>query len=171
MPAVSGRLSCILVERCDVAVVGAGPAGSVTAVHLARAGARVLLLDKARFPRDKPCGGGLTGHARAALDGLGLAVRVPHVPCTEGRIVYRGWTRDVSLHVVVGFIERLPDAVEIGPSTRQAGSAVRLRWRSTRQGQKNSGPECVMETCHPVGNCRGDMPVMSSWRMGRVKAK
>ncbi len=48
------------VERYDVAVVGAGPAGSVTAIHLARRGARVLLVDKARFPRDKPCGGGLT---------------------------------------------------------------------------------------------------------------
>jgi geranylgeranyl reductase family protein len=48
------------VERYDVAVIGAGPAGSVTAVHLARGGARVLLLDRARFPRDKPCGGGLT---------------------------------------------------------------------------------------------------------------
>ena len=47
-------------ERFDVAVVGAGPAGSTTACRLARAGARVLLIDKARFPRDKPCGGGLT---------------------------------------------------------------------------------------------------------------
>jgi geranylgeranyl reductase family protein len=41
-------------------VVGAGPAGSVTAYRLAREGASVLLLDRARFPRDKPCGGGLT---------------------------------------------------------------------------------------------------------------
>src|SRR5436305_8340915 len=47
-------------ERFDVLVVGAGPAGSVTALRLARAGARVLLADRARFPRDKPCGGGLT---------------------------------------------------------------------------------------------------------------
>ena len=44
----------------DVIVVGAGPAGSTTAYRLARAGARVCLLDRARFPRDKPCGGGLT---------------------------------------------------------------------------------------------------------------
>ena len=44
-------------------VVGAGPAGSATALHLARSGACVLLVDKARFPRDKPCGGGLTGRA------------------------------------------------------------------------------------------------------------
>jgi geranylgeranyl reductase family protein len=51
------------VERFDVLVVGAGPAGSSTAIHLGRAGARVLLADKARFPRDKPCGGGLTGRA------------------------------------------------------------------------------------------------------------
>src|SRR5262245_53259145 len=48
------------VERFDAAVIGAGPAGSVTAIHLARGGAKVLLIDKAAFPRDKPCGGGLT---------------------------------------------------------------------------------------------------------------
>jgi len=48
------------VARYDVIVVGAGPAGSTTAYRLARAGARVCLVDRARFPRDKPCGGGLT---------------------------------------------------------------------------------------------------------------
>jgi geranylgeranyl reductase family protein len=51
------------VEKFDVAVVGAGPAGSTTAYRLSRAHARVLLIDKARFPRDKPCGGGLTTRA------------------------------------------------------------------------------------------------------------
>jgi geranylgeranyl reductase family protein len=40
----------------DVLVVGAGPAGSIAALVLARAGVRVALLDKARFPRDKACG-------------------------------------------------------------------------------------------------------------------
>jgi geranylgeranyl reductase family protein len=50
-------------ERFDVLVVGAGPAGSTTAYRLSRAGARVLLVDRARFPRDKPCGGGLTMRA------------------------------------------------------------------------------------------------------------
>ena len=50
-------------ERFDALVVGAGPAGSLTAHHLASAGRSVLLADKARFPRDKPCGGGLTTRA------------------------------------------------------------------------------------------------------------
>ena len=52
-----------MTERYDAIVLGAGPAGSTAARHLARSGARVLLLDKAKFPRDKPCGGGITFRA------------------------------------------------------------------------------------------------------------
>jgi geranylgeranyl reductase family protein len=51
----------------DAVVVGAGPAGSTTAYRLAAAGADVLLVDKARFPRDKPCGGGVTLRAARLL--------------------------------------------------------------------------------------------------------
>ncbi len=50
-------------RRYDALVVGGGPAGSTTAWRLADAGASVLLVDKARFPRDKPCGGGITMRA------------------------------------------------------------------------------------------------------------
>ena len=49
--------------RYDVAIVGAGPSGSTAAYNLARAGAKVLLIDRAKFPRDKPCGGGVTARA------------------------------------------------------------------------------------------------------------
>jgi geranylgeranyl reductase family protein len=55
------------VSEFDVAVVGAGPAGSTAAYRLASAGVRVLLVDKAAFPRDKPCGGGVTGRAARLL--------------------------------------------------------------------------------------------------------
>jgi geranylgeranyl reductase family protein len=55
------------VATYDVAIVGAGPAGSTAAYRLATAGASVLVLDKATFPRDKPCGGGVTGRAARLL--------------------------------------------------------------------------------------------------------
>ena len=72
-------------ERFDVLVAGAGPAGSAAAIHLARAGARVVLADKAAFPRDKPCGGGVTGRA------------LRHAPCDVSAVVE---------HVVDGFVFR-----------------------------------------------------------------
>ncbi|MGH9120290.1 MAG: NAD(P)/FAD-dependent oxidoreductase [Acidimicrobiales bacterium] len=56
----------------DVAVVGGGPAGAAAAATLARAGRRVVLVDKARFPRDKFCGDGLTAGALRQLEALGL---------------------------------------------------------------------------------------------------
>ena len=52
----------------DVAVVGAGPAGAAAAIILARAGRRVVLIDKATFPRDKCCGDGLTAAALRRLE-------------------------------------------------------------------------------------------------------
>jgi geranylgeranyl reductase family protein len=56
-----------LSRRYDVIVVGAGPAGSLTAYNAAKEGASVLLLDRASFPRDKPCGGGVTIRAASVL--------------------------------------------------------------------------------------------------------
>jgi menaquinone-9 beta-reductase len=56
----------------DVAVVGAGPAGSAAALALARRGRQTVLLDKARFPRDKCCGDGLTTAAVRHLEAAGF---------------------------------------------------------------------------------------------------
>ena len=60
----------------DVLIVGAGPAGSVAALVLARAGARVRLVDRARFPRDKLCGDTLNPGTLSILDRLGIAAPV-----------------------------------------------------------------------------------------------
>jgi geranylgeranyl reductase family protein len=46
--------------QCDVAIVGAGPAGATAARFLAKNGLKVILVEKDRIPREKPCGGMLT---------------------------------------------------------------------------------------------------------------
>ena len=60
------------ITDADVIVVGAGPAGSATATHLARHGLRVSLLEKSRFPREKVCGDGLTPRGTRQLIRLGI---------------------------------------------------------------------------------------------------
>ncbi|MFI8103863.1 geranylgeranyl reductase family protein [Streptomyces sp. NPDC086023] len=65
------------VEEAQVIVVGAGPAGSAAAVHLARAGLDVLLLEKSGFPREKVCGDGLTPRSVHQLVRLGVDVNEP----------------------------------------------------------------------------------------------
>src|SRR5262245_3596121 len=65
----------------EVAIVGGGPAGAAAAITLARAGCDVVVIDRARFPRDKCCGDGLTTGALRLLDELGLDPRA--VPSWE----------------------------------------------------------------------------------------
>ncbi len=71
----------------DTIVVGAGPAGSTAARLLAQRGARVLLLDRARFPRDKPCGGGVSIRAAGEL-GVDLSPVIERT-VTEMRVSFR----------------------------------------------------------------------------------
>jgi len=67
----------------DVCIVGAGPAGATCAWYLARQGRRVLLLDKARFPRDKLCGDAVTAGAQVHLERMGVLPAV--MAAQEGR--------------------------------------------------------------------------------------
>lgn len=59
------------VTECDVLVVGGGPAGTSTAIAMARQGLEVVLVDRARFPRPKPCAEYLSPEASRILDGMG----------------------------------------------------------------------------------------------------
>ncbi|HEX6972754.1 MAG TPA: FAD-dependent monooxygenase, partial [Vicinamibacterales bacterium] len=71
----------------DVLIAGAGPAGSIAAVVLARAGARVLVLDRAHFPRPKLCGDTVNPGALAVLRSLGLSIVTAGSIPIDGMIV------------------------------------------------------------------------------------
>jgi menaquinone-9 beta-reductase len=66
------RTTMALAAHWDAIVIGAGPAGAMAARELARGGARVLLVEKKDFPREKVCGGCLNGHALGVLDSASL---------------------------------------------------------------------------------------------------
>jgi geranylgeranyl reductase family protein len=66
-------------ERCDIAVIGGGPAGAAAAIRAARNGARVIVFEKGAHGRDKVCGDGLTPRAVAALDALAIPLDGAHL--------------------------------------------------------------------------------------------
>ncbi len=66
------------VESYDIAVIGGGPAGAATAIRAARAGADVVVFEKAAHGRDKVCGDGLTPRAVGALDELDIDLADAH---------------------------------------------------------------------------------------------
>ena len=80
-----------IATEADVIVVGAGPAGSATAYHLARTGLDVLVLEKTEFPREKVCGDGLTPRAVKSLVAMGIDT-------SESA----GWIRNRGLRILGG---------------------------------------------------------------------
>ena len=112
----------------EVVIAGAGPAGVATALALARRlpalAGRILCLDRAHFPRPKPCGGGLTGHAHRALETLGLEVRVPRVACTSGRLVYGAVGADVALARPVDIVRREDFDADLVAQARARGIEI-----------------------------------------------
>src|SRR6476469_8511675 len=125
----------------QVIVVGGGPAGASTAWHLARAGIDVLVLDRARFPRDKTCAECLSPEAARLLDAMGaldaveasaakltgMVIRAPGGAVIRGDFVsahpYRGY-RDRGLAVR----RRVLDALLLDRA-RAAGARVAERVR------------------------------------------
>ena len=78
----------------DVIVAGAGPAGATAAKVLGEAGVSTLLLDKSAFPRDKPCGGGISARALARFPYLSDALR--NIPSS--------WVNKVHFESPSGFV-------------------------------------------------------------------
>ncbi len=110
----------------DAIVVGAGPGGAAAAYYLAQSGHHVIVLEKARFPRDKVCGDGLTPGAVRELVMMG----VPMDPAD-------GWMRNKGLRVIGGGHEILLPWPESGtlPNFGMAKSRVGLDETLARHAQ------------------------------------
>ena len=78
-PSPPDRVNLTL-KQYDVAIVGAGPAGSVAAQRLAAAGIQVILFEKDTFPRDKSCGDGVTSEGLQVLERCGLGAWAADFP-------------------------------------------------------------------------------------------
>jgi len=77
----------------DVVIVGGGPAGAAAGTVLARRGLSVAILEKDTFPREKPCGGLLSGRGAREIDavfGEGTAASVARASSTGCRLFYQG---------------------------------------------------------------------------------
>ncbi len=109
----------------DVIIVGAGPSGSTAARECAALGMRALLLDRAEFPRDKPCGGGVTVRA-SGLVPFDIGPVVEQVT-TDVHLSFRqssGFTRASDLDLVYMTRRRDFDSLLL-EEARRAGAAVR----------------------------------------------
>ena len=111
----------------DVVVIGAGPAGAATAARLHQQGVRdVLVLERYELPRDKPCGGGLTGHIDQALAALDLELTVPFVPSPAARVRFGSFERTVTMARPVQVIRRIEfDQRLAGPHAQDHAASER----------------------------------------------
>jgi len=142
------------VESWDVAIVGAGPAGAATAMHLNRAGHKVVVVDRATFPRDKPCAEYLSPAAEPLLRDLGVLadleltrpgrLRGFRIYAPHGRVLQGDFagTRDSagkSLFETGLVIPRLRLDAAIVNAARAEGITIREGWRLGQIAHEDDG--------------------------------
>ena len=141
-------------KRGEVVIVGGGPAGSSLAVALARRGARVVVLDRARFPRPKPCAEYLSPQASRVLASMGVLEQVERSGAQLAGMVVRApdGTRVVGEFAgcsVRGFRDR-------GLSVRrEILDAILLRAARDAGADVREGTHVVDVACDSRGRVRG----------------
>ena len=131
--------------RYDLVVIGAGPAGSAAALCAARAGLRVALVDKARFPRVKLCGGLVTGRALRAL-------RQPlPADLLERRDSLSFFDRGAPLGQITGGppVYLIP-AFEAGVEVPPGSGLTRICWRRRCRPGRRISPDIPWRALRPV---------------------
>lgn len=150
----------------DVAVVGAGPAGSATATHLARAGYHVALIDRAIFPRDKPCAENLSPAAEPLLRDLGVLDEIeamrpgrrrgfrifaPNGGTFQGDFAGTRDAKGNSLFQTALMVPRFRLDASLVAAARRAGAEVFEGWRLARLARESpAGP-------HVLHSAEGDL--------------
>jgi len=124
------------VEKVDVLIVGSGPAGTSTALHLVRQdpdwAQKTVVIDKAIHPREKLCGGGITHTGQRVLARLGIPFEPDHIAIREARVnfqdlsftfvgnpVFRVVRRDVFDHWLVQKVEEWGVKVRQGEALKK----------------------------------------------------
>lgn len=140
----------------DIAVIGAGPAGTAAAITAARFGVKVLLLDRDSFPRPKVCGEFVSAEAIALLArllGSDHALVSDSLSITRGRLFLGGRVSDLDIHPSARSIPRYDLDHALWQAAQQSG--VDARSAEAVRGLEGDGPFNIHTT-------RGDYQVKAA---------